>query len=292
MKNILCFLVLTILPLFAHAQYLDAGILLGASNYLGDLSKNSSAVYPGETKPAIGVLARYNFSDRFGARLGLTYTSVSGRDANVRQDEFIRQRNLSFNSRIVELSLLGEVNLPGYQPYGLFRPFSPYLFGGVAIFNYNPRTRYLGNWVKLQPLGTEGQGLAQYPGRRRYSTVSLAIPFGAGVKYALTDKLTLGLELGARYTLTDYLDDVSGTYVSYPELLAGNGPLAAALGNRTGELLGKEPVTVLTGTQRGDLSSKDWYFILGATLTYNFIDNGLMGSRKRSKRRAGCYSSL
>ncbi|MCC6726156.1 MAG: hypothetical protein IT258_16735 [Saprospiraceae bacterium] len=83
---------------------------------------------------------------------------------------------------------------------------------------------------------------------------------------------------------------MSGNYVSYPELLAGNGQLAAALGNRTGELTGSEPVVVATGTQRGDSAKKDWYFIMGVTVSYNFLDNGLMGSRKRGGRRAGCYN--
>ena len=83
---------------------------------------------------------------------------------------------------------------------------------------------------------------------------------------------------------------MSGDYVSYPELLAGNGDLAAALGNRTGELtIDGEPANVETGVQRGDGAKKDWYFILGLTVSYNFLDTGLMGSRKRGGRRPGCY---
>ena len=285
-------LALALLPTAVFAQYIDAGILLGASNYLGDLSKNSGTVYLKETKPAFGVLVRYNFTDMFGARLGLNYTWVSGRDANVKNDDYIRQRNLSFKSNILELSLIGEVNLPGYQPYGLSRPLSPYLFGGIAVFKFKPRTRYQGNWEELQPLGTEGQGLAQYPERKEYKLASLAIPFGLGVKYAISDKITLGLELGSRFTFTDYLDDVSGTYVSFPELLAGHGELAAALGNRTGELNAGEPAIVPTGTQRGDETARDWYFTLGATVTYNFLDNGLMGSRRRGRKKAGCKTGF
>ena len=53
-----------------------------------------------------------------------------------------------------------------------------------------------------------------------------------------------------------------------------------------------EPVTVPTGTQRGDLAELDWYFILGITATYNFLDNGLMGSRGRSRRKAGCRTGF
>ena len=283
--------ILSILPIIGFSQHFEAGILIGASNYVGDLSNNSSNLYLKETKPAFGGLARYNFSHLFAVRGSINYTWVAGRDANVGNDDFVRMRNLSFKSSILEFSLMGEVNLPGYQPYGMYMPISPYLFGGISFFKYAPRTRYQGNWVDLQPLGTEGQGM---PGRDgAYNLTSIAIPFGVGVKYALSDKINLGIEIGARRTLTDFLDDVSATYVAYPELLAANGKLAADLGNRTGELMGNnEPVVVETGTQRGDLKSQDWYFILGITASYNFLDNGLMGGRGRSRKKAGCKTGF
>lgn len=291
MKKQIQIIALLFLPMAAFAQHFEAGILIGGSNYLGDLSNNSSSVYLKETKPAFGALVKYNINHLFALRLGGNYTWVAGRDANVNNDDFVRNRNLSFRSTITEFSLIGEINIPGYQAYGLYMPFSPYIFGGISYFRYNPRTRYEGNWVDLQPLGTEGQGMAGREGE--YGLSEFAIPFGIGVKYALTDKLNLGLELGARRTFTDFLDDVSGTYVSYPELLAANGELAAALGNRTGELMENgEPVVVETGTQRGDLTDRDWYFILGVTVTYNFLDNGLMGSRGRRKSKAGCRTGF
>ncbi len=291
MRKLFQIFALSIIPALGFSQHLEAGILVGTSNYIGDLSNNSSNIYLGESKLAFGVLAKYNINYRFAVRAGLNYMNVSGSDANVKNDDFVRTRNLSFNSRIMEFSLIGEFNFPGYQAYGLAMPVSPYLFGGISFINYKPRARYEGNWVDLQPLGTEGQGMA---GRdAKYSLSDIAIPFGIGVKYALTDKINLGLELGARYALTDYLDDVGGTYVSFSELSAGNGEMAAALGNRTGELLeNNEPVVVETGTQRGDQKSNDWFFILGATVTYNFMDNGLMGSRGRSRKKAGCKTGF
>lgn len=284
-------LLVLLIPAAGFSQHLEAGILVGTSNYIGDLSNNSSNLYLGESKMAFGVLAKYNINYLFAVRAGLNYTKIGGRDSNVKNDDFVRMRNLSFQSKIIEFSLIGEVNIPGYQAYALSMPISPYLFGGISFFNYNPRTRYEGNWVELQGLGTEGQGMAGRDAKYKLSDIS--IPFGIGVKYALNDKINLGLELGARYALTDYLDDVGGTYVSYNELLAGNGNLAAALGNRTGELLeNNDPIIVETGTQRGDLKSNDWYFILGLTVTYNFMDNGLMGSRGRSRRKAGCKTGF
>lgn len=271
----------------SKAQYLEAGLLLGGANYVGDLSNNSSTIYLKETKLAYGGFVRYNINDLLTARLGITTGKIAGSDAHVTNDQFLRERNLSVRTNIMEVELIGEFNILGYQPYGLYSPFSPYLFAGVAMTSFNPKTRYQGNWIALQPLGTEGQGMSGFDGK--YSKTTFSIPFGAGVKYALTDKINVGFEIGARPTFTDYLDDVSGAYVSYPELLAGNGSLAATLGNRTGEFKGTEPVIVETGTQRGDSAKRDWYFLMGLTVSYNFLDNGLMGSRSRSKGKRGCY---
>jgi opacity protein-like surface antigen len=277
MKRLSRILVLLLLPSFSFAQHFEAGILLGASNYVGDLSNNSSNLYLKETKPALGILGRYNFNDLFALRLGLNYTWVAGQDANVRNDDFVRSRNLSFRSSILEGALIGEINIPGYQPYGLYRPFSPYLFVGIAVAKFNPKARYEGNWVALQPLQTEGEA---------YSRVTAAIPFGFGVKYALTDKINIGLELGARATFTDYLDDVSGQYVAHSGEL-----LSATLADRSGEI-NNGVSRFAPGDQRGDASGNDWYFILGATVSYNFLDNGLMGGRKRGRSKAGCRTGL
>lgn len=283
MKKLIFFFLL--LPVFSYGQFLEAGIIVGASNYMGDLSNNSSTVYFKQMHPAGGVFARYNLLDQLTIRGGFTYARISGTDANS-PNESIRRRNLSFRSNILEFALLAEVNIPGFQPYALYRPFSPYLFGGVALTSFNPQAELEGEWIDLQPLGTEGQGMPSFD--NPYSKTSLSFPFGLGFKFAITDKLNIGLEAGARFALSDYLDDVGGNYVSYPELQAGNGDLAAALGNRTGEYLGSEPVIVATGTRRGDAQSNDWYFIGGITLSYNFLDNGLVGSRGKSRRRSGC----
>jgi hypothetical protein len=283
--KLLKILMLLLLPVISGAQYWEAGAFAGLSNYLGDLTANSQTIYMQNSGFSGAVFARYNINDMTGVRLALGYAELTGTDA-LANSEAIRTRNLSFSSDVIELALTGELNLPGYQPYNLSRPLSPFLFAGISVFHYNPVVNLGGVDVKLRPLGTEGQGLPDRPAR--YSAISLAIPMGLGVKYAVTDKLNIGIELGARMTFTDYLDDVSGTYLSYPELLAGNGPLAATLGNRSGELLGGEPVIVPTGTSRGDNRARDWFFNAGLSISYNFLDNGLVGSRNRTRKKAGC----
>ncbi len=110
---------------------------------------------------------------------------------------------------------------------------------------------------------------------------------GAGVKVAVGERLNIGLEAGVRKTFTDYLDDISTDYVNYGQLVRGNGDLAAALGNRTGEYLGTDPVDVPTGTQRGNPNADDWYFIGGVTVSYNIYGNN-SGLGRRGKDNLGC----
>ena len=267
-------LVLLLFPISLFAQHFEAGGMIGVSAYEGDLSPSSIANKIGQTHLSYGVFARYNINEYFAAKFNVYRGKISADDAI--ED---RGRNLNFESNILEVGLSGEFNILGYQPYNLERKFSPFISIGVAFFKFNPFTSHEGEQVFLQPLGTEGQGL---PGNSaRYKLGQISIPIGGGVKYAINDKLNIGLELGLRKTFTDHLDDVSGAYVDNDALAAGNGPLAATLANRSGQ-----PVTA--GGLRGNPDKLDWYMMGGLTISYNFADNGLVGARKGNSKRTGC----
>jgi opacity protein-like surface antigen len=226
MKKVTISLFVLLYSLSLVAQFPEFVVQMGVSNYVGDLSNNSRSLYMKESNFAGGVFLRYNFHPMLNFRLQGSYARVSGSDANS-PHAAIQTRNLSFRSHIAEVALLAEFNFPGYNPYAFKQPLSPYLFGGVAMTHFNPQASYEDRWVALQPLGTEGQGMPNFDAPYRRTVIS--IPFGIGLKYALTDQINLGLELGARFLFTDFLDDVSGSYVNSAELLAGNGVLAASL---------------------------------------------------------------
>ncbi len=283
MRN-LFFLCLFCLPFVTQAQ-LELGLMVGVSNYTGDLAPETARTSLSQTHAAFGGFVRHGFGNYFTARLSVFYGTISGDDAKS-EIEGRRQRNLSFRSRMLEAGLTGEFNILGYRAYNYERVFSPYIFAGINAFRYNPEAFYDNQWNKLQPLGTEGQGMPDRPDP--YKLIDIAIPFGLGVKYAINDYWNIGIEVGFRKTFTDYLDDVSTTYVEYNELLAANGELAAALGNRSGEYLGTEPLSVPTGRPRGNADNDDWYFISGVTLSYNITDNGLVGARRKNGRKSGC----
>ena len=270
-----------LLPLSLFGQHFEAGLLLGGANYLGDLSGNSSKIYLKETNLAVGAFGKYNFNDFVAVRASFNYATVSGADANSGNNDIIA-RDLNFRSDIYEFGLIGEFNILGYQPYNYANTFSPYLFGGITLFSFNPQGELNGQLYDLQPLGTEGQNLTSIPDRAPYDLTQIAIPFGIGVKYTLTETLNLGFEVGFRKIFTDYLDDVSLTYPGSAAFLAEDAPTQAIqLSNPT--------QNDLTGAARGDNNSNDWYFIMGFTVSYNFLDNGLVGGRKRSKGgKIGC----
>jgi hypothetical protein len=270
MKNIL-FLLLAVSPFVTSAQFLEGGFFLGASNYAGDLVEAPIGYEMEETKLAGGLMLRYNINDWVAVRGSFTYGQIAGADANAASID--RQgRNLSFRSNILEFAVIPEFNILGFNPYDLY--YSPYVFVGLGIFNFNPQAEYQGQWYDLQPLGTEGQGLIGGPSQ--YNLTQLAIPMGVGFKYALSEYWTIAIETSTRFTFTDYLDDVSTNYADRNDLLQFRGELAANLANRTGEFLGTEPVNT-PGAARGSVN-RDWYGWTGITMTYNFMD-GFGGSK-------------
>ncbi len=277
----LTLLLLGFIPFLTFGQYFEIGAFGGTSYYQGDLSPGGIVL--SEAYPAFGIFARYNAHEYVSFKFNVYHGNVSGDDANSLKAT-TNNRNLSFRSPITEFGINGEINILGYQPYGLQKVISPYVFIGVSVFNYNPKTLHEGEWVRLQPLGTEGQGMANRP--QKYNLLSVAIPFGLGAKYAINDRWNVGLELGFRSTFTDYIDDVSTVYIESNELAAANGDLAATLSNRTGVY--GEYIDYATGVDRGNPDNKDWFFFGGITFSFNFLDNGLVGNRNRNSKRSGC----
>jgi hypothetical protein len=273
----------------AFSQNIHIGIFGGLSAYEGDLVDK---IFPKKlTNGAIGVTVNYELKEQIMIRGGFTYSVVGGADRFSRDDSLLA-RNLAFETKITEFSLVGE-----YYFFNLYnQKFSPYIFGGIAVFHYNPYA-FNGSTQKifLKPLSTEGQGLSQYPDRKSYALTQPALPFGGGIKYAINDNLRLGLELGMRKLFTDYFDDVSTTYVDPNDLLAAKGQVAVDMSYRGDELPGGNPNYPAKGAQRGGSKYKDWYYFLGLHLTYRLGGNGDSGgyggsSKGGNKRKFGCPS--
>ncbi len=137
------------------------------------------------------------------------------------------------------------------------------------MFSYDPYAYLNKQKIFLRSLATEGQGSAAYPDRKPYNTMAFAFPLGVGVKYAINDRINVGAEVTHRFTTTDYLDDVSTTYIGadkFPLLPDGTPSQARLLQDRsyeTGEIIGLE------GRQRGFSKQRDQYIIAEVFVSFN-----------------------
>lgn len=293
--------------------YSGVGFSINALNYYGDLaplpSKFSTDI--SFTKPGIGI----SFFHRFGPRYTLVgqfmYGTLKGADAESAKGGFDgdarKLRNLSFRNRIQEVSLTAYFDLFENEGTYISRvKWTPYAFIGIAVFHHNPQAiapkNYLdgtpdpkaGQWVDLQPLGTEGQYSTLSStdvnyGIKPYSLIQAAIPFGVGGRFRLNEVLDLWADIGFRYTFTDYLDDVSKNYVDLGVFTQGDPTnptklLAQAMSYRTNEVAtptmsypGRDGKTynVVNGygsefkdNWRGNKSNRDIYMVTSIKITY------------------------
>ena len=277
------------LPSFSQesSSYYEAGITVGPSNFLGDLGGNMGKGTPflkdnniPLTKLMFGAFLGYQTNEYFGLRLSANYGTVEGDDAIIKPkgglEEARKIRNSDFRSKIIEGTLMAEFYPTvffEYEPTDVFHKLRPYGVIGIGVFHFNPQgTDPLnGQWVNLKPLHTEGQGFAEYPDRKEYKLTQMNIPMGVGVKYFLSESVNLSLELIHRKTFTDYMDDVSTTYVD-PGLFYGYLPLQQAqlaerMANKTGGA-SNSSVIFEAGDKRGTATNKDAYYSIQFKLAF------------------------
>ncbi|MDX2045263.1 MAG: DUF6089 family protein [Chitinophagaceae bacterium] len=266
------------------AQKLNIELFGGFSNYQGDLQAKKYTL--NQAKLAVGLGLSYKVTSHFSIRGTLNTGKIQAEDKKS-NSQLLRKRNLGFRSPILDASLVGQYHLFDLE----YKRFTPYAMAGVSLFRFKPHTfDTLGNKINLQPLSTEGQGLPQYPDRKPYQLTQFAIPLGVGVKFVVSETVTLGWEIGLRKTFTDYLDDVSTTYVDYITLLNAKGQQAVDIAYRGDEVKDGDPFYPVDGTQRGGSKQKDWYYFSGVTATIKFPTGGNGGSilSGGKKSRTGC----
>lgn len=261
---------------------------VGVSNFLGELggadkigSKYYKDLEMSKTRPSFNVGMRYQLIKLLFLQSGFAYGWVSGDDSKT-NETYRNNRNLKFRSPIIEFSTRAELALfnekkgrryslrkvKGEQNYLFFIS----VFAGVGAFYFNPRGQGPDfSWYSLRKVGTEGQNFIE--SRKRYSPISMSFPVGVLVKYKLNNKWSIGTEFGLRPTLTDYIDDVSKTYV--------NGDLVAKhnenkkVSDEVAKYLAdpskskeENPSWTAGGQQRGGSLTNDTYMFLFVNVYY------------------------
>lgn len=269
--------------------YWYGGAAINAGNYFGDLApvSRTASTDVSFTRPGFGVYGGYKFHHSLALRGGLNWYRVFGDDFSAdpaTEGNLARYaRNLSFRNDIKEFQLGLEIYLlPNYGGPSRRLPLNAYIFLGAAIFHHEPMglvpdadyqvdptggtpVTNAGEWVKLRPLGTEGQNLGITP---KYNNIDFSIPISVGAQMRIPGtQLNAGVEFGIRYLFTDYIDDVSTNYVDLVALEANDGQLARVMSDRS-----TVPVSS-TGDSR-DLSGLQ----INSAQSHGFYSSGYIGA--------------
>ncbi|MCB0616062.1 MAG: hypothetical protein H6573_21835 [Lewinellaceae bacterium] len=245
--------------MLVQAQDFEGGIGIGGLVYGGDLSPKILSRYTRFVEPAGSVVFRYRNRGVLGIRGSITYGNLTGDDAR----SAYPTRKLSFQTSLLEAAVVGEWYLIPDNFLGDSPKITPYLFGGVAVFHFDPEAQFESGYVALQPVGTEGQGLEYY--ERPYNRTQIAIPVGAGLRMIMSKRGALSLEISARKLFTDYLDDVTGAILDYDQIYDEKGELAARLSRPD---LSPQEAEYITNLYRRGGDWYDGYVSFGLTYTY------------------------
>jgi hypothetical protein len=268
--------------LFGGEQFkMEVGLNFGPTFFLGDLGGHYGRgtgflkdLNLPETKLLKGAFITVYPADWIGIRLAGQVTYLAGKDAIIatsgEHETYRKERNLDFKSTVLEAYAAIELYPTMiFDKYSDYDPrLKPYAFIGVGIFHFDPMgsltsTGGVTTWYRLKPLRTEGQGMTQYPTKKPYDLTQMNIPMGLGLKYQLSDRISIGTELLYRKTFTDYIDDVSTTYID-PQyfdlyLSAQDAFIAKQIHNKV-NVLTTPIIRTIPGEQRGNPKNDDAYF--------------------------------
>jgi hypothetical protein len=279
-------------------RYNAIGFSVNALNYYGDLAPRPSKISTdiSFTRPGFGVSFAHRFGPRYTVQGQFMYGTLKGSDnesadkSDLDNGIYRYQRNLSFRNQIKELSVVAVFDLFENQSTYLSRAeWTPYAFLGAAVFLNDPKAQTpAGEWVKLRPLGTEGQYSDLLPtdanyGIKPYSGVQFAIPFGIGARLRLNEVFDFSADIAFRYTFTDYIDDVSKNYVDLGVLKSDLARQMSYRTNELGALSNPQPYTGRDGqmytvqagygsehidNMRGSSNDRDIYMVTSFRISY------------------------
>jgi hypothetical protein len=207
------------------AQSYEIGGGLGTAVYSGDIIRKIDANQSGFQGTLFG---KRNFDNVWSLRMGVNRAKITAADAISPIDSVASLRKGYFRGNITEISALMEFNFLDYVNHKSEFRFSPYTFFGLGYAFFRGKGRINGGEPELN-----------------YKDNTGVIPFGGGVKYMLSEQLTLGLELSFRPTTSDGLDKNEDELTVVP----------------------RSP-SLPESINFGNPYSKDWYYFLGLTVSY------------------------
>lgn len=290
-KNLLIIFVISSLNGFSQFQELSGGV--GFSYYYGDLniyhstrgvalvadffdSKNMKMSY------SLGY--RYNLQNYLSVGLNFYHMYLSGYDSDNKASgpsdgAYARKvRNLSFHSAVNEAFIDFRFEpLRTEKKWGKNKMhFSPYVGAGIGFFTFNPKAfNNVGKEIELQPLGTEGQGVAGYGSK--YNLFQMVIPINAGIRITpKSRRYSISLDFNYNHTFTDYLDDVSTTYAKPIDIQNAYQTANPTLYNSFLEMSDRRSgIYYQTPDKRGNSKDNDFFMTGQVKFSYFLFNNSV-----------------
>ena len=267
-RKIRFLLIMSCLAVFAQAKAqfddpktLEVGPHVGMSYYMGDLNPTMPFA---QAQLQYGGLVRFNYDNRWTFRFDYSRATVTASDEVIK---WRPERGLNFTSKINDFSLVAEFNFIEYYTGNPKKNVSPYIFGGVSVFQYTAFANVNGILVDLSNHKTEYVD----PDAKWYekmfgktSPIGVSIPFGMGVKFSLSRHMAGTVEWRMQKTFTDYLDDVATVYPEQNQhaVYTADDGTTYDLTDPTGNYI--------AGQQRGNSAFNDWFGMARVSLTWKF----------------------
>ena len=262
-------LIMSCLAIFvqANAQFddpktLEVGPHVGVSYYMGDLNP----ILPfAQSQLQYGGLVRFNYDNRWTFRFDYARATVTASDEVIK---WRPERALNFTSVINDFSLVAEFNFIEYYTGNPKKNVSPYIFGGISVFQYTAFANVggdqlidLGNYATEGPEDPDAKWFKKMFGKT--SPIGVSIPFGMGVKFSLSRHMAGTVEWRMHKTFTDYLDDVATVYPDEHAVYTFDD-------GSTYDLTDPSDNNYKPGQQRGNSAFKDWFGMARVSLTWKF----------------------
>ncbi len=183
---------------------------VGISNYFGDIGGSAKVdafaladLDLASSRPVLAIGYRYKLYERIAVKANLSYANIHGSDAK----SINEGRNYSFTTNMFELNghveyhITKEIHMVSYKSMSMRgkvkkfnRRINFYVFMGIGGAYFKPKAK------------------DSFVGSSRFvdnKNLTFVFPIGLGLKYPLTSTTQIGLELGRRFTTTDFIDGFS-----------------------------------------------------------------------------------
>ena len=265
----------------------EIGVQLGMSNLVGDIGRTNYVLQ----KPVFsniadygipfygGILYRMNFNPYQTVRLNIGYSHIQFIDV-LAKEQYRRNRKLWGTNSIVEADLIFEYN---FFPVNDEQKslLSPYIFGGVGamlastpqLIVENDFRRDVGGNAIAPVTADDFDTKSTYTSGKK---LSMAIPFGVGLKYKFNYNWALFGEFMFRPTFSDSIDysmiDEKSVKVTYNKDILSPGSTSKSLLQEDPYRTAAEAkvAKLLEDRQIGNINSKDWVNTISLGLSYSF----------------------